>query len=168
MRTTVVPAQITSVEDRIAGNLTFAQVLLLIVPLLLGTAIYVGIAPRSDLTVAKSIFVAIQFLFFGGLAIRFNGKILAQWLVIYFRFFIRPTFYVFTKNDLAARNVILPVAQKEELTERTAHKLKPARQSLSFSEQIRMNELLDNPSLTVSFELAKKGGIDVSLVPIKD
>ncbi|HEY1074235.1 MAG TPA: PrgI family protein, partial [Patescibacteria group bacterium] len=89
MRTTVVPAQITSVEDRIAGNFTFAQVLLLIVPLLVGTAIYVGVEPRSDLSTVKTILVCAQFLFFGALAIRYNGKILAQWLVVYFAFYLR-------------------------------------------------------------------------------
>ncbi len=168
MRTTVVPAQITSVEDRIAGNFTFAQILLLIAALLVGTGVYVGIAPRTDLTPLKSILVVIQFLFFGGLAIRYNGKILAQWLVVYFAFYRRPRFYIFTKNDPIHRNVVLPEAPKKELAIPATTKLEQVRPHLSFAEQMRVDQLLESDSLTLSFELAKKGGIDVSLVPIKD
>lgn len=168
MKTTVVPAQITSVEDRIAGNFTFAQVLLLIVPLLVGTGIYVGVAPRSDLSTFKTVLVSLQFLFFGALAIRYNGKILAQWLAVYFRFYRRPRFYTFTKNDLTNRDIVMPEMKQEELTVRPSTKLEATRPVLSFDEQMRVDQLMENPSLTLSFELAKKGGIDVSLVPIKD
>ena len=34
MRTTIVPAQMTTVEDRIAGNLNFTQIFLLVTALL--------------------------------------------------------------------------------------------------------------------------------------
>jgi hypothetical protein len=37
MRTRVIPAQITTVEDRIAGNLNLTQILLLMIPVILGT-----------------------------------------------------------------------------------------------------------------------------------
>lgn len=168
MKTTVVPAQITSVEDRIAGNFTFTQVLLLIAALLVGTGIYVGIAPRTDLTILKTILVVTQFFFFGGLAIRINGKIVAQWLVTYIRFHSRPRFYVFTKNDVTNREIIAPEVEPEELAIATTSKLETVRPTLSFDEQMRVDQLLDNPSLTLSFELAKKGGIDVSLVPVKE
>lgn len=168
MKTTVVPAQITSVEDRIAGNFTFTQVLLLIAALLVGTGIYVGVTPRIDLTVLKTILVTIQFIFFGGLSIRINGKIVAQWLVTYLRFHSRPRYCLFTKNDVTNREIILPEAKQEELVIHTTHKLETVRSTLSFDEQMRVDQLLDNPSLTLSFELAKKGGIDVSLAPIKE
>lgn len=168
MKTTVVPAQITSVEDRIAGNFTFTQVLLLIAALLVGTGIYVGVTPRTDLTVLKTVLVTIQFLFFGGLAIRINGKIVAQWLVTYLRFHSRPRYYAFTKNDATHREIILPEIEQEKLTIQTSQKIATARPTLSFDEQMRVDQLLDNPSLTLSFELAKKGGIDVSLVPVKE
>lgn len=168
MRSTVVPAQITSVEDRIAGNFTFAQILLLIAALLVGTGMYVGIAPQTDLTTIKTILIVMQFLFFGGLAIRYNGKILAQWLVVYFAFYRRPRFYIFTKNDSAHRTIVLPEVQKEELVIPTATKLEHVRPQLSFAEQMRVDQLLESESLTLSFELAKKGGIDVSLTPLKD
>jgi hypothetical protein len=37
MKTTIIPAQITTVEDKIAGNLSFAQILLFLAALFLGT-----------------------------------------------------------------------------------------------------------------------------------
>jgi hypothetical protein len=34
-------------------------------------------------------------------------------------------------------------------------------------EKLRIKELLDDPALSVAFEFAQKGGIDVSLTPVK-
>lgn len=57
MKTTVVPAQITTVEDKIAGSLTFTQIIMLVIPLLTSTAIYVLILPssRTRMTICKGI-----------------------------------------------------------------------------------------------------------------
>ena len=59
MKTTVVPAQITTIEDRIAGNLTFIQIVLLICALILSTVVYAAIPPRIHLTVVKLILIAV-------------------------------------------------------------------------------------------------------------
>ncbi len=168
MKTTVVPAQITSVEDRIAGNFTFAQVLLLVAALLIATFLYVGVGPRLHLTVWKLSLIGLQFGVFGGLAIRYNGKIFAQWLVIYLRFFSRPRQYVFTKKDLAERNILLPIVKRAKPSQRPKVQVVQATPALSLLEQLRVDSLIENPSLSVSFELSKKGGIDVSLTPVKD
>lgn len=170
MKSTVVPAQITSVEDRIMGNFTFAQVLLLIVPLLVGTVLYVGIAPHSHFSILKVSLILIQFAFFGGLGLRINGKIMAQWLVIYATFYRRPRFYRFTKNDLAFRDVVMPTAVKPELTERPTSKLisPVALPRLTQTEQLHLDDVLNPDAVSVAFVLGKKGGINVSLTPVKD
>ena len=40
MRTTVVPAQVTTVEDRIIGKLGFSQIVLLMIPVFLSAGIF--------------------------------------------------------------------------------------------------------------------------------
>ncbi|HEY1074251.1 MAG TPA: hypothetical protein VGE59_00925, partial [Patescibacteria group bacterium] len=85
-----------------------------------------------------------------------------------FAFYLRPRFYIFTKNDPVHRTIVLPETKQEELVIPATIKLEQVRQQLSFDEQMRIDRLLESDSLTLSFELAKKGGIDVSLVPIKD
>lgn len=47
MRSTVIPAQVTTVEDTIAGNLTITQIMLLIAPVLLSTAIYAVVPGKN-------------------------------------------------------------------------------------------------------------------------
>lgn len=45
MKTTIVPAQITTVEDTIAGNLSLNQILLLASPVFLDSALFVVLPP---------------------------------------------------------------------------------------------------------------------------
>lgn len=169
MKTTVVPAQITTVEDRIAGSLTFPQIVLLIIPLLTGALTYVGIPPLMHLGVIKLGLIIMQCAVFGFLALRFRGKIVAEWLVIYLRFSLRPRRYVFTKNDIASREI--EAAFIEEISIQTEPEIKMetvSPHSLLVRDKIKIDRLLENPSLTMSFKLGKKGGLDVSLKPIKE
>ena len=164
MKTTVVPAQITTVEDRIAGNFTFPQIVLLVIPLLTSTAIYVLFPQKMHFSVIKLILIALQFIFFGGLAIRFRGRILADWLVIFLRFYARPRKYIFKKTDMAARNGYIEVSDKTILEEEVEEIKKTSIiDTLETVEKIKVEQLLKNPLLTLSFKIARKGGIDVSL-----
>lgn len=99
MKTVVVPAQITTVEDKIAGNLTLPQIVLLVFSLVVGAGIYAAIFPKLHFNAVKIVLIGMEFSFFGGLALRYNGKILGEWLVIYLRFRSRPRRYIYTKND---------------------------------------------------------------------
>lgn len=164
MKHTVVPAQITTVEDRIAGNLTFIQIMLLVIPLILSTVIYAIISPRLHLSTLKLTMVAIQFSVFGILAIRINGKVLMDWLIIILRYSLRPRIYIFTKNDLAGREIYTtnkPIdretVQEENLPQKEVIQMDPS------NENIDYRNILNNPALTISIKPAKKGGLDVSL-----
>lgn len=168
MKTTIVPAQITTVEDRIAGNFTFAQILLFIVPLLTSTVTYVLVAPKMHLGPLKLSLILLQFLVFGVLAVRINGKIVVEWFSVYIHFTRRPRYYVFTKNDEVGREKTTLAKEPMVTADQKVKKSEPLVPVLGPVEENRLAQLLENPSLTVSFELAKKGGIDVSLTPIKD
>ncbi len=168
MKTTVVPAQITTVEDRIAGNFTFAQIFLMIVALILGTVLYVVIPPRMHLGSFKLVLIILQFIIFGGLSIRINGKIVAEWLAVFSRYSKRPRRYIFTKNDEAGREQIVTAKKHAVAAEEPKKKAREILPDIPLQDQSRVSDLLANPSLTLSFELAKKGGIDVSITPIKE
>lgn len=164
MKTTVVPAQITTVEDRIAGNLTFMQIILLVFSLIIGTAFYALISPKLHISVLKAVLIVFQFAILGSLSIRWGGKILAEWLIIYLRYSLRPRVYTFSKSDLSGRDVILPEfkrTQKKYSPEsvKTVNKEKHS----SINENIATDSLLDNPNMTMSVKPGKKGGLDVVL-----
>lgn len=168
MKTTVVPAQITTVEDRIAGTLTFPQIVLLVIPLILGAALYSGIPPKVHFSMVKIILIGLQWLFFGTLALRIKSKILGDWLVLYLRFATRPRLYIFTKNDLTGRDVITAKQEKvvEDEQDRTVKVIeKPL---LTLNEKMRLDQLFANPLLSIRIRLARKGGADVILEPVKE
>jgi hypothetical protein len=169
MKTSVVPAQITTVEDKIAGNLTFSQIVLLVIPLILGTIVYVLTPPSSKITIVKFVAIFTLFAFFGLMAIRFKGRTIADWLVILLRFGLRPHLYLFTKNDLETRNVIVPEKPKEIATaKKKAVKKQKTEILVPQVDQPLLNRLVKDPSTVMRLELGKKGGINVSLSANKD
>jgi hypothetical protein len=163
MKVTVVPAQITTVEDRIAGNLTFTQIILLILPLISSTVTYAIIPHSEKFTVLKVTLIALQFMFFGSLALRIKGKVVMDWLLVYLRFAARPRIYTFTKNDLTHRTVAdLPMEEKVSHKPQVK-KVQEASPALTFPEHLKLSELLENKGITIGFTQAEKGGINVSL-----
>ena len=53
MRTTIIPAQITTVEDKIAGSLNMTQILILMFPVLWTAIVYLILYPAMKLTLYK-------------------------------------------------------------------------------------------------------------------
>ena len=78
MKMTVVPAQVTTVEDRIIGNLGFSQILLLIVPVFAAAGIFLLLPPFMGGALYKYVIMGIVALLFGLLSIRIKGKISNQ------------------------------------------------------------------------------------------
>lgn len=164
MKSTVVPAQITTVEDRIAGNFTFTQIVMLMIPLISSTAVYVLILPHLHFSLFKLILIGLQFLVFGVMAIRIKGKIIIDWLVIYLRFSLRPRIYVFTKNDQTHREIIdfeeVKVQKHDKAKAQSEVKITSI---LSLQELVKIDRLFNNPALSFRYDLSKKGGINVSV-----
>lgn len=113
MRTTVIPAQVTTVEDTIAGNLTMTQILLLIAPVLLSTAIYAVLPEKMVLSAYKFLLIAFTSFLFVSLSLRIKGRLVLHWLMVLSSFMFRPHIYVFNKNALFSRPIVIqPVAKK--------------------------------------------------------
>ncbi|MDD3686353.1 MAG: PrgI family protein [Bacteroidales bacterium] len=162
MKTTVVPAQVTTVEDKIAGNFTFPQIVLFIIALLVGTAIYILIPPKTNFTVGKLILIVMQLMLFGGLAIRYKDKIIADWLIIILRYNSRPKRYVFTKNDTAFRKKLSKLKKSVKI-KKTQKKIEnKAEEKLNYHSQNKVDQILVNPKVSISFKPSRKGGLDVS------
>ena len=162
MKSTVVPAQITTVEDKIAGSLSFVQIILLVFSLIIGTAFYGLIPPKLHISGLKIALVLIQFSIFGILALRYQGRILADWLVIYLRWKARPRVYIFDKNDAASRNMeqIIATQKQEKEIRKSAH--------VKTSKKIKQVDLplFDNSGSIISVKPSKKGGLDVEYLEV--
>ncbi len=108
MKTTIIPAQITTVEDKIAGSLNMTQILILMFPVLWTAIIYILLPAPMKLSsfkvglIAACIFICIV------LAIRVKEKIIAEWLGIILKYRLRPKYWLFDKNDLTSRLIDIP------------------------------------------------------------
>lgn len=114
MRTTVIPAQITTVEDTIAGNLTLTQILLLLAPVLAATGIYAVLPEKMSFSVYKIVLTTIISLVFVILSIRVKGKIILSWLGVMIVYFSRPKHYLFDKNDSYCREEIVVMSKQKQ------------------------------------------------------
>ena len=96
MRSTLVPAQITTLEDQITANLSMRQILIFIFVILSNLILFCLIPPflRLDpIKITLSIFISIQCL---SLAIRVKGHLILDHLLLIARFRFRPRIYLHT------------------------------------------------------------------------
>jgi len=168
MKTTIVPAQVTTVEDKIAGNIGMSQLLLLITPVFIGSILFVILPPFFSYSAYKAVLIVIMALLCATLAIRIRGKILLYWVAVLVRYNTRPKFYVFNKNDMHLRDPeIEPLETKETTpvsTETESAKLVPM---LSLSEIVTAQNILAHPSANFRLEFNKKGKLSVHITEIQ-
>lgn len=164
MRTTIVPAQITTIEDRIAGSLSLTQMLLLAIPMFGGSAAYIVFPPFNSLALYKVVIIIGLLLIFGVLAVRVRGKLLINWLAVVIRYRLRPQLYVYNKNSQHLREY----ESEERITEVRAQTVKPsaiaeeerpAEAIMSASEIVRLERLMNDPNFRFSFKTNRKGKV---------
>ena len=166
MKVTVVPAQVTTIEDRIAGNLGLSQLLLLAAPVFGGSALYAVLPPNMHYSVYKAVLMTLFLILCGLLSIRIKGKIILFWLAIILKYTLRPRYYVFSKNSLNGREQYLSVEIKEEEPEVKPAKATRRKLSLSGSDLVNLQSLIDNPAANLSFE-NKKGLLYVRITEVE-
>lgn len=169
MKTTAIPAQITTVEDRIAGNLTLPQLLLLVAPIFLGSAVYIIIPPLFHNAPYKIILIFCLFVVCSLLAIRIKGKLLLHWVIVISKYNIRPRYYVANKNSLYGRDGLSHAFASEIQQEATTTRSRSSRShsKLSIADIVRIQRILQDPQSNLVFKTTKKGGLRVSITEIK-
>ena len=170
MKMTVVPAQVTTVEDRIIGNLGFSQILLLIVPVFAAAGIFVLLPPFMGGALYKYVIMGVVALLFGLLSIRIKDKILASWLVTTLRYNLRPKYYLFNKNVTTNREEYYSKIPTPEIKESTEKKLvkKSTLQQLDIPTTARILATIENPATNFRLEAGKKGNLHVRFTEIED
>lgn len=169
MKTTVVPAQITTVEDKVAGNLSFTQLLLLMVPVFLNGALFAAIPPIMKLSPLKMLIGLVLALLCMALAIRIKGKILLTWVSVIARYNLRPRLYVFNKNDTYLRPGHQALEQPSEPDDQ-----QQAEESgnvpfalIPTPEMVRLESAVADPRSKFHFK-ATKGGLRVYIREVKE
>ena len=169
MRTTVVPAQVTTVEDKITGNLSVVQLLLLTLPVFAGGVLFVALPPFFSYAAYKIVLLVCFIALCAALAIRIKEKIVLQWLFVLLRFNLRPKYYVFDVNDTYLREKELaPLAEHDaQETEKPQLRKRDNLSPLSTADLIKARDILANPAARPSFEINKKGGVSVRITEVE-
>jgi len=168
MRTTVIPAQITTVEDKIAGNLSVTQILILMIPVFLGTGIYCFMPPIMNFAIYKLTLVVLTTLFALILSLRIKGKIVLSWVLMLLTFNLRPKYYLYNKNDTYQRELFLTKAPLKKQAKAIVKK-EVKQDSIEFTRDFaRIERYLKNPKYALSLKPKRTGGIYVALNEIKE
>lgn len=168
MKSTVVPAQVTTVEDKIAGNLTFNQMLLMTTPVFVSGVIFAFLPPFMSLNGYK-LMIAVSFaLLCLTLAVRIKGRIILSWIMILGKYNKRPRYYIYNKNDLHLRSI---VDEKADDAPAKSHvkksSIKPQKIKLPMKKMVWAEEVATNPSAQLEFKTTKKGDLRVYIQEIK-
>lgn len=170
MKTTVIPAQITTIEDKIVGNLNLTQIVLMMVPIFWITIVYALFFPVMRLSWYKLPVVLVVTLICLGLALRIKGKVVLNWLLVLVKFNVRPKYYVFNKNDEFLRTIDLPVF---EVKTKAVKKTKAEKETkvnvpnFDIKELIQLDNLIDNENVSFRLKAGKKGGFNVAFEQVK-
>ena len=167
MRSTVVPAQVTTVEDRIAGGLGLSQLLLLLVPVFAGSMLYVVLPPFFGYHEYKVVLLVLLTVICGLLAIRVKGQLLLFWMIAIVKYNRRPRYFVYSKNSMHAREESQTLKTEDEpLPEPTIMK-SPTLPALSTADLIRVEDILANPAANVRFTTTRKGELRVHITEVQ-
>jgi hypothetical protein len=165
MKVTVVPAQVTTVEDRIAGSLSMSQILLLSVPVFLGSFLYMILPPGMHGAIYKYLLLGALAITCSILAIRIKGMIVLIWLVILARYYGRPRRYSFMKRIMTGRPQDIAVIKETNAEVFEAEQLE-APERLTDQSRYDIEHMLAT-EYTGLILTAKKGGLHVHVTKAK-
>ena len=162
MKATAIPAQITTVEDRIAGNLSMTQIILLVIPLFIAAAVYFILPPFGHFNLYKVILTLFTGLVFGLLAFRLKEKLVIDWLRLRLRYEIRPRTYVYSRLNKPSEDNY-EVREDKKISEPNKVPAPRPHLLLESSELSLTMSLLQSSAHAVTFKISKKGGLDVQV-----
>jgi hypothetical protein len=165
MRSSIVPAQITTVEDKVMGSLSLAQLLLLSSPIFIGSLIYFVFPPSLTGALYKTILTAIGTVILWALAIRFKGRLLIEWAITIGRYNRRPRYNVNDKNDLCLRELesqpdASRAPEKPEYDHEEAYVPAPM---ISLAEAVFLEKIITNPKANLHFKTDRRGELRVHI-----
>ena len=170
MRVSVVPAQVTTVEDRIIGCLGFMQILILVSAILCGAGVFVMLPPMMGEAWYKYGIIAAVLVVGSILSIRVRGVILAHWVSIIVRYNQRPMYYVADKNTTAyrQRDKDIDIDDQAHTPVHTSPRAVSRHQPvhLDASARAKARAVIDDPAAHIRIATDTKGGVHVRITQV--
>ena len=158
MKTTPIPAQVTTVEDKIAGNLSMSQLMLMLAPLFISVFVFAVLPQRMYFSLYKTIIILFSFVIFFTLCLRIKERIILTWLILLISYYFRPHIFVFDKNDLYLREEdALPEKKKQNRAEGTnIKKESKKRTGLPVAKLMKLEKVINARNTRVVVKFARK------------
>lgn len=167
MKSQVIPAQITTVEDRIAGSLSLTQIMLLLSPVFFASIVFALFPPNMHLVLYKIGIILSFALVAVTLSLRIKEKLVIHWIGILLRYNLRAKFYVFNKNDhFMRRNEVIqinPAKKTPKAVRKSVNRLLIS----DITGLVKLEEILGSGHSHISFKPDRKGGIYVALEKVR-
>ena len=167
MKSTIVPAQITTVEDKIAGNLSFTQMMLLVAPVIVTGLLFILLPPFVHVTTIKLAIGSCLFLTSAALAIRIKGELLLHRIVARISYNIRPKYYVYDKNDTYLRYELTTQTVAEEFAVTVSDDIDIDVRIVDTPQRARLESAITDPRSRFQM-LVRKGGLHVHISEVKE
>jgi hypothetical protein len=148
MRISIVPAEMTSVKDKIIGNLELKQILLLATPLIFAIFTYIAIPPFNKTNSPKIILFIIFSFISSILSINISGELVLEIIINGFKYLIRPKIHLSTIKNL--EDEILENLKNNEISMENSR-----------PPEIKDRIKLDLPKGNVAFYVNRKGALNV-------
>ena len=159
MKVSIVPAQITTVEDRITANLSFTQLILLSIPLFLTALIFFLFPPIDTFSLYKLVVSILITSVSASLAIRVKDKLLLDLIKLRAKYALRPNLYVYRKQGLEYYEVKYG---QTIFYHRTRKPISIRSTIVSSKATDNSSKLLKDANYKVAFK-SKRGGLSVEV-----
>ncbi len=167
MKSTIVPAQITTVEDKIAGNLSFTQMMLLVAPVILTGILFILLPPFVHVNFTKLLLGGCLFTIGAALALRIKGELVLHRLITKVSYNLRPKYFVYEKNDRYLRYEPTNTLVQEQAVANIPEEVEDfIAEILAMPERVRIESAISDPRANFQF-IVKKGGLHVRINEIK-
>ncbi|HSX47555.1 MAG TPA: PrgI family protein [Patescibacteria group bacterium] len=100
---TIVPAQVTTVEDKVAANLTVKQLFILIIATITDLLIFILIPTYFKLTIFKICLILSLSLIALVAILKIKDDLVLNWLILLSKYYLRPKIIIYTKKDICFR-----------------------------------------------------------------
>ncbi len=155
MKTSIVPAQVTSIEDTIAANLSLTQIILLIIPVFMAILIFAGLPPAMHVKLYKLILLICFSLPIITLALKVRGQLVLKWIILLAAYQLRPRRYLFSLHSSCdCEKVKLEIQPSPSTSSADIEAVKGP--LLEPAEQIAVNEYLSNQQIAIYADNAGK------------
>jgi hypothetical protein len=160
MKTTIVPAQITTVEDKIAGHFTLRQLLILVFAIFLDFIIFAVVPRQLKINAFKLLIIIFTTTLCTGLAYKHNDRIIASWTLLIFKYYKRPRIFIYNKNEQYLRQDFVLKAKEPVNKNRKINKIKEKTPVNASSDEIyKLNTLISEHSINIGIKNKKKSGV---------